>query len=151
MLLTVFENFPYLVASDRSEKGQPVKTPRPPIKNATEAATFTASLTFQRSISIIFPQPLLLLFAGIHLGMRIILQPAIFDSFNFRSIDFNPNKQYQLATAGDDGAVRFWDIRQAANGPVAARTGDHSHWIWSVRYNAFHDQLILTSSSDGKE
>jgi len=66
-----------------------------------------------------------------------------------RSIDFNPNKQYQLATAGDDGAVRFWDIRQASQGPVAARTTDHSHWVWSVRYNAFHDQLILTSSSDG--
>ena len=70
--------------------------------------------------------------------------------FCCRSIDFNPNKQYQLATAGDDGSVRFWDIRQASKGPVAARTGDHSHWIWSVRYNAFHDQLILTSSSDGR-
>ena len=34
--------------------------------------------------------------------------------------------------------------------PIAARTNDHSHWIWSVRYNQFHDQLILTSSSDGQ-
>lgn len=70
-------------------------------------------------------------------------------STTVRSIDFNPNKQYHLATAGDDGAVRFWDIRQTSQGPVAARTNDHSHWVWSVRYNAFHDQLILTSSSDG--
>ena len=69
-------------------------------------------------------------------------------STTLRSIDFNPNKQYQLATAGDDGAVRFWDIRQTKQ-PVAARTNDHSHWIWSVKYNAFHDQLLLTSSSDG--
>ena len=30
---------------------------------------------------------------------------------NVRSIDFNPNKQYHLASSGDDGAVRFWDIR----------------------------------------
>jgi len=70
-------------------------------------------------------------------------------STTVRSIDFNPNKQYHLATAGDDGAVRFWDIRQTSQGPVAARTNDHSHWVWSMRYNAFHDQLILTSSSDG--
>jgi len=26
----------------------------------------------------------------------------------------------------------------------------HSHWVWSVRYNSFHDQLILTSSSDNR-
>ena len=44
--------------------------------------------------------------------------------------------------------MRFWDVR-SPNIPIAARTNDHSHWIWSVRYNQFHDQLILTSSSDG--
>ena len=38
---------------------------------------------------------------------------------------------------------------RSPNIPIAARTNDHSHWIWSVRYNQFHDQLILTSSSDG--
>ena len=25
---------------------------------------------------------------------------------------------------------------------------DHSHWVWSVRYNRFHDQLVLCGSSD---
>lgn len=25
----------------------------------------------------------------------------------------------------------------------------HSHWLWSVRYNSFHDHFVLTSSSDG--
>ena len=69
-------------------------------------------------------------------------------STTVRSIDFNPNKQYILATAGDDASVRFWDIRKPSV-PVAYRTNDHSHWIWSVRYNMFHDQLLLTSSSDG--
>ncbi len=37
-----------------------------------------------------------------------------------RSIDFNPNKQYHLATAADDGCVRFWDIRAAAK-PLLTR------------------------------
>ena len=52
-------------------------------------------------------------------------------------------------TGGDDGSVRFWDVRSPGI-PIAARTNDHSHWIWSLRYNQFHDQLILTSSSDGQ-
>jgi len=25
---------------------------------------------------------------------------------------------------------------------------DHTHWIWSVAFNKFHDQLLLSSSSD---
>ncbi len=24
----------------------------------------------------------------------------------------------------------------------------HSHWVWSVRYNRYHDQLLVSSSSD---
>jgi EARP and GARP complex-interacting protein 1 len=24
----------------------------------------------------------------------------------------------------------------------------HSHWVWSVKYNNFHDQLILSGGSD---
>ena len=27
---------------------------------------------------------------------------------------------------------------------------DHSHWVWSVQFNLFHDQLVLTSSSDSQ-
>lgn len=32
--------------------------------------------------------------------------------------------------------------------PVFSRR-DHQHWIFSVSFNKFHDQLILTSGSDG--
>ncbi len=63
-----------------------------------------------------------------------------------RCLDFNPNKQYHLATAGDDGATRFWDIR-AASKPLVQQS-NHSHWVWSVHFNQFHDQLVLSSSSD---
>ena len=24
----------------------------------------------------------------------------------------------------------------------------HQHWIWAVRYNRYHDQLVVTASSD---
>lgn len=64
-----------------------------------------------------------------------------------RCIDFNPNKQYHLVSSGDDAALRFWDTRSLKR--ALAVRNDHSHWIWSVRYNQYHDQLLLSSSSDG--
>ncbi|XP_071954533.1 EARP and GARP complex-interacting protein 1-like [Antedon mediterranea] len=65
-----------------------------------------------------------------------------------RDVDFNPNKQYYLASCGDDCKVQFWDTRNTSES-VKTLT-DHSHWVWSVRYNHFHDQLVLTSSSDSR-
>lgn len=65
-----------------------------------------------------------------------------------RELDFNPNKQYYLATCGDDCQTKFWDVRKTSL-PLLILS-DHSHWVWSVRYNNFHDQLVLTSSSDSR-
>ncbi|XP_055383625.1 EARP-interacting protein homolog [Condylostylus longicornis] len=65
-----------------------------------------------------------------------------------RDLDSNPNKSCHLATAGDDGYIKIWDTRMTKE-PIFFRN-DHYHWIWSVRFNTFHDQLLLTSSSDGK-
>ncbi|XP_059473625.1 EARP-interacting protein homolog [Neocloeon triangulifer] len=65
-----------------------------------------------------------------------------------RDIDFNPNRQYFLASCGDDGNSKFWDIRKTSS-PVVTRA-DHSHWVWCIRFNHFHDQLVLTSSTDSR-
>lgn len=65
-----------------------------------------------------------------------------------RDLDFNANRQYILSTCGDDGYMKFWDIRSPAE-PVLSRM-EHSHWVWSIRINRFHDQLVLTSSSDSR-
>lgn len=65
-----------------------------------------------------------------------------------RDLDFNPNAQYYVASCGDDCESRFWDIRQPATPAVSLLS--HSHWIWSIRYNQFHDQLVLTCSSDAR-
>lgn len=43
-----------------------------------------------------------------------------------RDIDYNLNKQYHIATCGDDAFVKIWDFRQM-NKPVYTRS-DHSHW-----------------------
>lgn len=65
-----------------------------------------------------------------------------------RDLDFNPNKQYNLASCGDDCKTKFWDIRNTQEPTLVL--SDHSHWVWSVRYNHFHDQLLLTCSSDSR-
>ncbi|KAF9206842.1 U3 small nucleolar RNA-associated protein [Podila verticillata] len=62
-------------------------------------------------------------------------------------IDYNPNRPFQIATGGDDCKVRIWDVRDTSKGPIMS-IQDHTHWVWSVAYNKFHDQLVLTSSSD---
>jgi len=69
-------------------------------------------------------------------------------NFQIRDVDFNPNKQYYLATCGDDCITRFWDFRKPNE---ALKVLDcHSHWVWRVRFNNFHDQLVLTASSDSR-
>lgn len=65
-----------------------------------------------------------------------------------RDIDVNPNKAFHIATVGDDAILKIFDVRNNKE-PVFSRR-DHFHWIFSVSFNKFHDQLILTSSSDGK-
>ncbi|KAL4624078.1 protein TSSC1, partial [Arapaima gigas] len=65
-----------------------------------------------------------------------------------RDLDFNPNKQYYLASCGDDCKVKFWDVRSI--GEPVKTLEEHSHWVWSVRYNHSHDQLVLTGSSDSR-
>lgn len=65
-----------------------------------------------------------------------------------RSIDFNPNSQYYLASGGDSCQANFWDLRQT-NSP-ALHLQAHTHWIWSIRYNPFHDQLVLSGGSDAR-
>ncbi|XP_026332666.1 EARP and GARP complex-interacting protein 1 [Hyposmocoma kahamanoa] len=65
-----------------------------------------------------------------------------------RDLDFNPNRQFHLASAGDDAALNIWDYRNGKE-PIFSRT-DHSHWVWTVRYNSYHEQLLLTGSSDAR-
>lgn len=58
-----------------------------------------------------------------------------------RDVDFNSNKPNALLTAGDDRKVKLWDARNFS-APVKTLEG-HSHWVWSAKYNPFHDQLIV--------
>lgn len=66
--------------------------------------------------------------------------------FAARAVSYNPNKLYDLASAGDDGLLKFWDVRRTASPVHSLRA--HDHWIWDLAYNASYDQLVLTGSTD---
>mmetsp|Transcript_24846 Transcript_24846/g.42058 ORF Transcript_24846/g.42058 Transcript_24846/m.42058 type:complete len:415 (-) Transcript_24846:93-1337(-) len=63
-----------------------------------------------------------------------------------RDVDFNSNKPQALLTAGDDRKIKLWDARNFST-PVKTLEG-HSHWVWSAKYNPFHDQLVVSGGGD---
>ena len=62
-------------------------------------------------------------------------------------VAFNSSKLHTLATSGCDGAIRVWDIRKPDRSLLAFEDDQSGHWITKIRYNPFHDQLILSGST----
>jgi WD40 repeat protein len=53
--------------------------------------------------------------------------------------------------SGSDSArsrIKFWDLRRPKL-PLKILTG-HTHWIYSARFNRFHDQLLCSGGSDAQ-
>lgn len=63
-----------------------------------------------------------------------------------RDVDYNPNKPFCLVSCGEDRLIKFWDLR-STQAPIKSIVG-HDHWVNTVKYNRFHDQLLLSGSSD---
>jgi EARP and GARP complex-interacting protein 1 len=63
--------------------------------------------------------------------------------------DYNPNKPHTIAIATHDGTARLWDLRQPKR-PILTVTGGHSHWMSTIAYNPCHDQLLLTTGTEGQ-
>lgn len=61
---------------------------------------------------------------------------------------FDCNRNHLIATCGDDMYVRLWDFRKT-DSPVL-QFKHHSHWIYKVKFNPFHDQLLLSCGSDNQ-
>lgn len=67
--------------------------------------------------------------------------------YGITDLDYNPNKPHVLTTAGQDGLLKFWDLRLAKQ-PILVSRGGHRHWVTRVSYNPFHDQLLLSAGTD---
>eukprot|EP00347_Sterkiella_histriomuscorum_P005151 403357700 len=57
-------------------------------------------------------------------------------------LDYNPNKLNTIATCGQDSVLRFWDLRKIDKSILEFE--EDSHWISKVKFNKFHDQLLIT-------
>lgn len=67
--------------------------------------------------------------------------------FGAKDVDYNPNVPYQVLTTGEDACLRFWDLRQLST-CLRSLSGGHHHWVVRSRYNAHHDQLVLSCGTD---
>ena len=52
-------------------------------------------------------------------------------------------------TGGDDSYLKFWDCRNLGEGPIKQIREAHGHWITHVGYHPHHDQLVVSSGTDG--
>lgn len=89
---------------------------------------------------------------GKHLNLYDIRSSKLVQScelkYRTRSFDVNPNRPDWVSVACDDRSISIFDMRQP-QAPCLLDTG-HTHWIWSLRYNPFHDRLMLSSGSDNR-
>lgn len=67
--------------------------------------------------------------------------------YGITDLDYNPNKPHVLTTAGQDGLLKFWDLRSTQH-PLLVIRGGHRHWVSQVSYNPFHDQLVISAGTD---
>ncbi|VDN21272.1 unnamed protein product [Gongylonema pulchrum] len=65
-----------------------------------------------------------------------------------KGIDTRSLELHIMATCGDDCRVALWDLRKT-NEPLKVLQ-DHTHWVWCVKFNPIHDQLILSAGSDAR-
>lgn len=72
---------------------------------------------------------------------------AVTTKYRIRSFDVNPNRPDWVSVACDDRSINTFDIRDARRFQLETA---HTHWIWSLRFNPFHDRLILSSGSDNR-
>ena len=94
-------------------------------------------------------------------------------SLGVTALDYNPNKPHLLLTSGQEGFIKFWDLRLSVSSsssqssgitptditsfqnykrqapPMKVVQGGHSHWVSVVQYNKSHDQLLLTGGTVG--
>ncbi|GAB69046.1 hypothetical protein PCYB_144740, partial [Plasmodium cynomolgi strain B] len=84
-------------------------------------------------------------------GYDIKNDVEIFSTFtnhkaDLSSLDFNPNIPNVIVTSSNDGYVKFWDLRFLSDAFLTVNI--HSHWVTSIHFNNFHDELLLSTSSD---
>ena len=77
--------------------------------------------------------------------------------YGIMDIDYNPNRPFMMGMACRNGTCQFYDVRLLTHPvthttqqpvPVCVARGGHSHYCTSIRYNPFHDQLVVSTGAD---
>ena len=79
-------------------------------------------------------------------------------------VEFSPSSTSTMLSSGEDGYVRLWDSRKTSSSSTVGQKGSstashsssallssqkvHDHWCTKATFNSFHDELILTASTD---
>lgn len=73
----------------------------------------------------------------------VAVRNGCFHTGDVLDLDFNPNVPNEVVTVGQDAKNAFWDLRNTVK-PLEVLDTGHKNCIQYVKYNCFHDQLILT-------
>ena len=78
--------------------------------------------------------------------------------YGIMDMDYNPNRPFMMGTACRDGTCKFYDLRQVPTtsnptkrhspAAVCVARGGHTHYCTNIRYNPFHDQLVVSTGTD---
>lgn len=63
----------------------------------------------------------------------------------FETIEFFFSLNF-ICSGGNDGILRCFDLRKTSSPVLSLQK--HQHWIYSLQYNKFNDQYVLSSGSD---
>lgn len=65
------------------------------------------------------------------------------------AVQFAPLNANELATAGDDRVINFWDLRSSLEKPTRAITDAHGMGVTTLEYSPHNEMLLATGSADG--
>jgi WD40 repeat protein len=75
--------------------------------------------------------------------------------YGVTDFDANPNRPFVYATAGQDSFIKFHDVRQIVTSSHGSSSpllkmikGGHTHWVSTIRFNPYHDQLLVSTGTD---
>ena len=64
-----------------------------------------------------------------------------------RCLDYNPHREFEVVSGGEDGKIRIWDLRNM-KGCLKLFSGSHSHWVVDAKFNPHQKELLLSSGTD---
>jgi WD40 repeat protein len=75
--------------------------------------------------------------------------------YGITDFDANPNRPFVYVTAGQDSFIKFHDVRQIVTSSHSTSSpllkmikGGHTHWVSTIRFNPYHDQLLVSTGTD---